>query len=73
VLTLRPDGAEPPTGTGAWADTRLQLPGDLGSTAYRHVFTGATIRPDATAGAPTIAAAALFEHFPVALLVPCSG
>jgi (1->4)-alpha-D-glucan 1-alpha-D-glucosylmutase len=73
VLMLRPDGAEPPTGSSVWGDTRLQLPRELGSTAYRHVFTGATIRPDVTADGPSIAAAALFEHFPVALLVPCSG
>ena len=55
-----------------WSDTRIQLPRDASGQAFRHVFTGATLHPESSADGASIAAAALFEHFPVALLVPCS-
>ena len=43
---------------GAWGDTNLPLPGG----EWRNCFTGATIQRDVTPGA-------LFESFPVALLI----
>jgi (1->4)-alpha-D-glucan 1-alpha-D-glucosylmutase len=73
VTTLRPDGGEPPTGRAVWGDTRLLLPRELDGAALRHVFTGDTLQADPSDEGPSIAASALFEHVPVALLVPCSG
>jgi (1->4)-alpha-D-glucan 1-alpha-D-glucosylmutase len=72
VTTLTPDLGSPPLGRTVWSDTRIQLPRELPAPAFRHVFTGATIRPEPSDDGPTIGAATLFEHFPVALLVPCS-
>ena len=77
IATLVPDGASPPLGPGVWKDTRLELLGladdDASLDSFRNVFTGATIVPDRTAAGRTIAAAALFDRFPVALLVPSSA
>jgi (1->4)-alpha-D-glucan 1-alpha-D-glucosylmutase len=64
VATLTPDGT-PPLGAAVWSDTRIELPGMLRGRTYRDVFTGATIDAD-----DALAAAAVFERFPVALLVP---
>jgi len=55
-----------------WADTRMQLPPELADGALRDVFTGATIEVERANGASALSAAAVFERFPVALLVPCS-
>jgi hypothetical protein len=33
------------------------------------VFTGATIEPEESNGSAVVSASALFEHFPVALLI----
>jgi (1->4)-alpha-D-glucan 1-alpha-D-glucosylmutase len=43
---------------GEWGDTRLPLPGGI----WRDAFTGAALQREATP-------AALFESFPVALLI----
>jgi len=64
VATLTPDGA-PPVGTSVWTDTRVDLPESLRGRRYRNVFTGATID-----GGEALAAAVLFDRFPVALLAP---
>jgi (1->4)-alpha-D-glucan 1-alpha-D-glucosylmutase len=72
VTTLTDEAGSPPLGRSVWSDTRIDLPRDLSGQAFRHVFTGATIHAESAAGGTSIAAAALFEHFPVALLVPCS-
>jgi (1->4)-alpha-D-glucan 1-alpha-D-glucosylmutase len=72
VTTLTADVNALPLGRSVWSDTRIQVPGALAAQTLRHVFTGATIRPDQTADGASIDAATLFEHFPVALLVPCS-
>jgi len=72
VASLTPDGA-PPIGCGVWTDTRLDLPAALTVPArFRDVFTGAIIEVEKAGGTATIPAAAIFERFPVALLVPCS-
>jgi len=60
----------PPIGRAVWSDTRVQLPHDLSASAFRNVFTGATIAPETADGGRAIPAAALFDQFPVALLVP---
>ena len=72
VTTLTPEATSPPLGPSIWSDTRIHLPDDLDAQAFRDVFTGVTIRPERTGDGPSIGAATLFEHFPVALLVPCS-
>jgi (1->4)-alpha-D-glucan 1-alpha-D-glucosylmutase len=68
VATLTPDGS-PPLGPTAWGDTRIQV---TGAAALRDVFTGAVVTPTETGDAYTLDAAAVFERFPVALLVPDS-
>jgi maltooligosyltrehalose synthase len=70
VASLAPDGAAP---LGAvWTDTRIELPAGLAGGTFRNVFTDATVKAEMSDGTWTISAAALFERFPVAVLVPCS-
>jgi maltooligosyltrehalose synthase len=72
VASLTPDGT-PPIGGGVWIDTRLELPAALTVPArFRDVFTGAIIDVESAGGTGMIPAAAIFDRFPVALLVPCS-
>jgi (1->4)-alpha-D-glucan 1-alpha-D-glucosylmutase len=72
VASLMPDAAAPPLGRSVWADTRIELPERLASEGFRNAFTGARLEPDRSGGTPVLAAATLFDEFPVALLVPCS-
>jgi (1->4)-alpha-D-glucan 1-alpha-D-glucosylmutase len=75
IASLVPDGTTLPLGQGVWKDTRVELWGaDNGSPVetFREVFTGATVVPDRTATGRSINASALFDTFPVALLVPSS-
>jgi (1->4)-alpha-D-glucan 1-alpha-D-glucosylmutase len=73
IASLIPDGGSPPIGAGVWDDTRIQLPADLAGSndvpRFRDAFTGATLEADQTGSRLTIAAAKLFERFPVALLL----
>ena len=57
----------PAAGQAVWGDTRIEV-GD--GRTFRDVFTGATLTPVQTDGVHTLPAAAIFERFPVALLVP---
>ena len=57
-----------PIGSSVWADTHVHVPNDA-PTTFRHALTGATIEARATGDGLAIPAAALFEDFPVALLV----
>jgi len=66
IATLVPDAAGPPFGP-VWGDTQLLVP--PGAERYTNVFTGAAIETHADSGAPALAAASLFERFPIALLV----
>src|SRR5262249_58185405 len=68
VASLSANGT-PPIGNAVWADTRVHLPRGPVVT-YRHAFTGARIEPRTDGEAVTVPAAALFDEFPVALLVP---
>jgi len=68
VASLSANGV-PPIGGAVWADTRVHLP-ERTATTFRHAFTGATIEAQAAGRGAVIPAAALFEDFPVALLVP---
>jgi len=72
VASLTPAAAAPPLGRSVWADTRIVLPERVAGGTFRNVFTGECHQAGEAGGARTIAAASLFERFPVALLVPCS-
>jgi (1->4)-alpha-D-glucan 1-alpha-D-glucosylmutase len=61
-----PPDLELPTGPDVWEGTRLSL-GSRRPTEFRHLFTGASVQPDATG--EYLAAADLFRTCPVALLV----
>jgi (1->4)-alpha-D-glucan 1-alpha-D-glucosylmutase len=67
IATLTPDASAPPLGT-VWGDTRILLPGT--AAAYTNAFTGTTVTTEGEEGARTLAAATVFDSFPVALLVP---
>ena len=67
VASLTPDGITPPLGRAVWDDTRIEI----GSVQpFRDVFTGAIVQPAPNGDGYAIPAAAIFERFPVALLVP---
>jgi maltooligosyltrehalose synthase len=66
IVTLSQDGGAP-LGRGVWDDTRIALPD---ARPLRDVFTGAVRQPVPVDGAFTLEAAAIFDRFPVALLVP---
>ncbi len=72
VTTLQADAGAAPLGRPVWGETRVQIPQEFAGASFRHAFTGATIRSEADADGPAISAGTLFEHFPAALLVPCS-
>jgi maltooligosyltrehalose synthase len=67
LASIVPDAATAPLGA-VWQNTRVDLPADA-PTAFRDVFTGATIEATPGGAAASIAAAKLFEQLPVALLV----
>jgi (1->4)-alpha-D-glucan 1-alpha-D-glucosylmutase len=66
IATLTPDGSTPPFGA-VWADTRVLVPD--GASTLVNVFTGAALEPQRDDAGLTLAAAAVFDRFPVALLV----
>jgi (1->4)-alpha-D-glucan 1-alpha-D-glucosylmutase len=74
IATLVPDGTAAPLGHAIWADTRIDVPAEMlgGVTALRDAFTGQSIPVTADGASMSIPAAAAFERFPVALLVPNS-
>ncbi len=63
------DPTQPPVGRALWGDTRLELDLTDPTNCWRDIFTGAIRQPEDRAGSLCLAAADLFEHFPVALLV----
>jgi (1->4)-alpha-D-glucan 1-alpha-D-glucosylmutase len=67
IATLIPDGAAPPLGAAVWGDTSIAVDS---ARPLRDVFTGATMTPVPSGGGHRLTAAAIFERFPVALLVP---
>jgi (1->4)-alpha-D-glucan 1-alpha-D-glucosylmutase len=71
VASISPDGA-PPLGRAVWADTHIELPAGVPGVTFCDAFTGATVSCDEAGGVRSLAAAALFERFPAALLIPCS-
>jgi (1->4)-alpha-D-glucan 1-alpha-D-glucosylmutase len=71
VASMAPDGA-PALGRGVWADTRIELPPQVEARTFRDAFTGAVVEPEDANGRRLLAAATVFERFPIALLLPCS-
>jgi (1->4)-alpha-D-glucan 1-alpha-D-glucosylmutase len=69
IATLTPDGSAP-LGPSVWGDTRVTL---AEGCPVRNVFTGAVLMPVQTEQGYTLDAAAIFERFPVALLVPAES
>src|SRR4051794_13164451 len=67
IGTLIPDGAAPPLGAAVWGDTSIAVDS---ARPLRDVFTGAVMTPVPSGDGHTLAAATIFERFPVALLVP---
>jgi (1->4)-alpha-D-glucan 1-alpha-D-glucosylmutase len=67
LLTRLATSQDLPLGASAWSTARLLLPGRAGRR-YRDVFTGRTHVVDESTGAPGVALADLYEHFPLALL-----
>ena len=67
IATLIPEGTAPPLGAAAWGDTRIEV---RDARPFRDVFTGATRTPERRDEGYVLPAAAIFERFPVALLVP---
>lgn len=65
---LRVDG-QTPIGEAPWEDTVVRLPDVAPGARYRDAFTGVEVVVEGRDGAAAIPAAALFAHFPVALLV----
>lgn len=63
----RGDAAADVSPTGAWADTRIELPAEWGGQPWFNTLTGETLAP--AGPPPALAVAALLAHFPVALLV----
>ena len=70
IATLTPDGGAPPLGRPVWGDTRIEI-GD--GRTFRGIFTGASVKPERSEGGYSLSAAAIFERFPVALLVPVNA
>jgi (1->4)-alpha-D-glucan 1-alpha-D-glucosylmutase len=68
MTRLVPDAKHPPLGEAIWGDTRLDLSGMDSSLRWRNIFTGEILAPADREGKPSLTAAELFAHFPVALL-----
>jgi maltooligosyltrehalose synthase len=69
IATLTPDG-RPPLGPEAWGDTHIHL---ADGQVLRDAFTGTELTPSLAGRGYTLAAAAIFERFPVALLMPADA
>ena len=73
VARLTPDPARPPLGAEVWSDTRLPLAGLDPSLRWRNLFTGDVLTPEVRDGQPSLAAADVFAHLPIALLLAERG
>ncbi len=66
--TLARSGGAVPLGADAWKTSRVLLPPRLASGTYRHVLTGAELRPTTTGSETWLFAGQIFETVPVAML-----
>lgn len=62
------DPDQPPTGSGVWGDTVVELNHESAAAWYRDVFTGQRIRAERASGGVEAPLAQVFAHLPVALL-----
>jgi (1->4)-alpha-D-glucan 1-alpha-D-glucosylmutase len=69
VARLAVEPGSPPLGAEAWQDTTLILPAPDPGRRWCNVFTGEVLAPQDRDGQPALAAAGLFAHFPIALLI----
>ena len=67
VAALTPE-AVAPIGERVWSDTRIDLTGLPAVRGYRNMITGRCV-PVATDGGPALRASAVFEQFPIAMLL----
>jgi (1->4)-alpha-D-glucan 1-alpha-D-glucosylmutase len=65
------DAQEPgwPLGFDAWKTMHVDLPDYLDATEFRHVLTGATVRPLVSGSERVLVAADVFKTLPIAVLV----
>jgi (1->4)-alpha-D-glucan 1-alpha-D-glucosylmutase len=68
VVGLTGGAEKPPLGRDVWKDTALALSPDLAGKSYRHLFTGEWLPAENFGGTMGLSSAAIFGHFPVALL-----
>jgi (1->4)-alpha-D-glucan 1-alpha-D-glucosylmutase len=73
VASLVPEPGQRPLGGPVWQETRLLLPDVDPAWRWSHVFTGERLAPTESEGRLSLAAAEVFAHFPVALLVGAEG
>jgi (1->4)-alpha-D-glucan 1-alpha-D-glucosylmutase len=66
---LARDGTVAPLGPDCWKTSRVLLPPDLASRVYRHVLTGAELRPTTTDSESWLFAGHIFETLPVGMLI----
>jgi (1->4)-alpha-D-glucan 1-alpha-D-glucosylmutase len=59
---------QPPLGAGVWKDTRLLLPSEMAGQIYQNLFTGEKHSAEGRDRKSGLVLAAVFSHFPVALL-----
>jgi (1->4)-alpha-D-glucan 1-alpha-D-glucosylmutase len=58
-----------PTGGAAWKTSRVLLPSDLAGRTFRHIVTGAELRPTSTNSHSWLFAGEIFETVPFGILV----
>lgn len=68
LASLTPTSTQPPLGERTWGDTRLALPPMVEAGHVRNLLTGQCLAVGHDAGRPFLAAAAVFEQFPIGLL-----
>ncbi len=73
VVGLTGGAEQAPLGAAVWGDTRLVLPEEEAGRAYRNVCTGEALTVEEHDGQGSLPLAAVFRHFPVALLERCRG
>ncbi len=72
LTQLIPDPTTFPVGESVWGQTWIILPSDLGAQSFRNVFTQEIVAPQKDSDMVGLSVAALFSHFPFALLEPLS-
>jgi (1->4)-alpha-D-glucan 1-alpha-D-glucosylmutase len=69
AASLVEGGAVAPLGGDVWKTSRVLLPAELGGRTFRHVVTGAEVRPTSAGGQNWIFAGQVFETIPLGILM----